>query len=258
MKKDYISRRRLTAHKPRGMGRARPRIAGLRKRTVGRSVVKKIGDRIGTSDCKRVTTVDSTGSYDSRVLYTQNILAISKGTGIDERQRDIADLKGIKFTWALRALPNENDVKPWYAHIALVSNKEGHNSPTIIDWFRGTGGTRMINFSANLSGMDNYTRQINTDLYDVIFHKKIALAPHEGTSCNDWAPGGTKSYKWVKKYIKINRQLRWDESTTIPGNANLYLVYWVDSFDTPALYGSDTGVLGIQNRTELYFRDAKG
>lgn len=231
-----------------------------RKRTyknTSSKAARSIGYKKGTGTTKRTVTQDvNLIARSTRTLYNTNVIEIPKTTTneIDSRQRDIVFLKGVKLCFETRNLSAE----PITFNIAYVSPKHDLDSPFTDDWFRGSGNTRSLNFDHTiLNSNDFHCRPINTDKWNILMHKRFKLDPKDiSTSITTTRHSSTRpSYMTFQKYLKINRQIRFNDDSSVQSRSKLHLVYWYDKFMAPTNQGPQ-GVIDAQYRTTCYFKES--
>jgi len=221
----------------------------------------KIGDRIGKrATAKRFTNNDFANlPYNSRTLHAVNCLILPKQGTSDEinlRDRDIASIGGIKVFMELL----NNTSEPMLLNMAMVTAKE-KDFVNEVDFFRGTGPTRGIDFADALTSLDFSTRSINSDKYFVHWHTKRVLGPQLKLGATSLTPdyGLTtfpSCYQTMSRYTLLKRQLTFDGATSFPSNGNMHLIWWWDGIMKPA--GSlASGGLKMSMRHVLYFREPK-
>lgn len=219
-------------------------------------IFKKLGRRPGSATAKKAEVIIDTTSLlamSTRTLYTLNLVELNKQSAeeIDRRDRDIANIRGVKI--CLQFDNQDTNNYPMYVNVAIVSPKDINTTPLTTEFFRGYGTTRYVNFDNSLSALSFHCRPINTDLYDVVMHKRLKLGPRiDDTSSMPNAP-----VKTLMRYIKINRQFSYDGENAQPVGRNLYMCMWCDEADK--LGGSLVQVNKVNCMREivLYFREPK-
>lgn len=241
--------------------RRRMAASAMRKRrnyAKRRRIMRTIGERPGQSTAKKnVQVLDSTtAGYNTRTLWSDDVSQLTKQGTLDEidyRNRDIANLRGLKFCWELR---NDN-ATPMHFNMAVISPK--NDKVTTIsntDFFRDWTNTRARDFSTTLSSNDFRCRPINKDIYDIICHKRYTLGGANEQATNASFSSARSNYRTIDFYIKINRQFRYDGTSTSAEGRRIFVVFWGD------LWGNNSGAGGTNNiwlnrRTILYFREPK-
>lgn len=235
---------------------AKKRYAAIRSnRPTKRSRV--IGHKKGTGTTKRNVTQDrDVIARNTRQLYHHNVISIPKTTTneIDSRQRDIVFLKGIKLCYELLNLSAE----PMCVNLAYIAPKHDNDTDIAQEFFRGSGDTRALNFSTDLNSNDLHCRPINTDRWHILMHKRFKLDPRElSTSITSQRHASTRSsYTTINHYLKINRQIRFNDDTSVQARSKIYLVYWFDKFMTAGGSNVQSNLLNVQFRTTLFFKES--
>ncbi len=253
----YAYRHRKAAYRAaRTIGRAyrRYRRKGLTRRQ--RRV--RIGERIGHGGIKRFTTddVDATGRT-TRNLNRRDMTAVPKTTtnDIDSRQRDVIAMSGFKV--CMEFLNNLSD--PLRLNMAVIAPKAGADQAVpVTGFFRGTGNTRGLDFSNQLSSNDFGCRPINADKYTILYHKRVLLngKNNEGTGEIERNFMGT-NYFTLEKYFKINRQIRFNSDTDTSADSKVYFIWWCDQFQAIGGSAPIADAVTVAERYITYFREPK-
>jgi hypothetical protein len=180
-----------------------------------------------------------------------NVTDITNGTMDEEnlRTRDVLDYRG--FSYELNIV-NPLDGVALHCNIAVVSPKHSLIVDNV-DWFRGQTNTRGVDFNVSLNSLDISKNAINTDKYNVLSHERYLIAP-----LNQGAPAqrnnGDANYMHIKKYIKVNRQIRYENNLpTTP----IFFLMWYDRFLAAGGTPADTlAANSYQLRLLAYFKDA--
>jgi len=234
----------------------RRKISRTKKGNIGTQARRKMGDHVHSSNAKRTTIANQDPiDRDTRTLYMNSLLTCSLGQGIDERERSIINCRGIKlFHRFVNTQTYEVTV-----NIAVITSKFSNIDPPFADgFFRGYGPTRGQDFDpTTMSGLNFHYGSINTDRYLVHWHKRFTLS-----AVNNLPASNIYSHaKTLKKYVKIQRQIRYTDKldpgdgTTEPINTNLYLVWWCDR--KSAGTGDEVALNAIQHTANsiMYFRE---
>lgn len=229
------TRRQLTNSTPRANAARR----GLRgARTPGKSYRgqyydardRKIGWPIGTQLNKRFIENSPLASYDTRTLHWANVSDIPKLDAthvLNSRERDVVNVAGVKIFIELRNL----DGGPLWYRWAVVSCI-GFEVPDEAEFFRGDYSTsRAMDFGTNRTSLEFNEAPINTDDYIIHASGKVQLAAMTDASGN-FQDETYDSYTMVKKYIPINRQLRFNGENL--AHERLWFVFWADKVMQPA------------------------
>jgi len=218
-----------------------------------------IGKDIGTADCKKCNVLleNGLGTLDTRTLYVHDLMKIDPGYFDQQREGAVVNVSGVKICseWFNVNTGVQFGVN---LNIAVISPKDSNAKASVTaiktDFFNGMGqnGTnRAIDFSNNLSSNDFRCLPINTDLWVVLRHFRMKIAP--ATSIGDGNYYQTKDF-----YVKLNRQIQWSSSAPdATSDSPVYLVYWFDDWIDPSGSAPTVGVLQSQIKSVLYFRDPK-
>lgn len=263
-----IRRRRLAARK-RFAGRvggalgAGALLAGTPTTRRGR---RNVGHRVGASNCKRRLILQGGWqAYPKATLNQTNLTQIGAvGTtpgDLDNRQRNLVNLRGFRFDFELR----NKLVYACYCNIAVVSPKD-NDSIIDNDFFRANGSDeRAINFTDGRaeSAVFMHMAAINTDKYNVLMHHRFTLGGRQdGSGGSDPAfqsSGTLTSYRRYHKYLPVNRQIRFDNNTSIqPESGNCYLIWWFNRMGESATIVPETpaNTCDFGVRAVTYFRDS--
>lgn len=243
---------------------------------------RMVGERIGTSNCKREAIMSAGPVSDLREcrMYIHNLLHIGKAD-INERAQDhrlksIINVRGFRICMTMA---NKISGRPVQVNMALITpkkngklynqlhaNQDGnnHTEDTVEDFFRNPDGNkRSEDFKPTLSALQLHCLPINTDHINVLFHKKFTLAPKD--EANGMSAEGSKSYKQLQFYVPMRRQIRFDDEDPSNDVADLdyahmaqsevYLVYWFSRLLTTASSGY-SNVVEVQREFVTYFRES--
>ena len=218
---------------------------------------KNIGETPGLSNAKRSLQQNSNASnFSSRTLNVKNLCQIPFGDDTDERQRHLINMRGFKLCFMVR---NRTD-RPVYWHWALISSKINlNNTPSTDNFFRGSGNQRGVDFANDLTSLEFHCLPINTDIYNILKHKKYRINSYGRTTSADattWQEHSGRNYMDVKAWIPLKRQLRFDNNTSdSPISGSVFLVHWCDQISTSGGVAPVSTVLSIQQRHIAYFRE---
>lgn len=210
-----------------------------------------VGMPVGAGNSKMAGTSRAFTLQNNRTLESYGLLDLIKGSGIDDRERNIVNFRGVNVCMEIENTFNLIPGRPLYLNVAVVAPK-ALAAPTSIpnsDFFRNSGAlNRSIDFSNSLSASEFHCLPINTDLYDVVQHKRHVVGPFtstEGANCMA-----------IKMYIPVNRQIRYEDAGSTPVGKNLFLCYWVDFLGNPS--GATPTTCGrISHDITKYFKEPK-
>lgn len=220
---------------------------------------RRFGEPVGLSTTKKSTVVDNVDvTRQTRTLYSMNVTDIRKPAAgvapdIDERSREIVNLRGFKYCMTFNNLTN----KPLFVNLAVVVPK----TPLITDiaptvgFFRGTGNERALNFANSLNVNDFRCRPINSDRYIILMHKRVMLSGNVQTS--GYTTGSGASYKVMDGYMKIGRQMRYPTGAGQTTSINqVELVYWMDGWNNTS-GTAPANVAKVGQRVISYWKEPK-
>lgn len=240
----------------KGVKRAR---AAIRNRRKKRRVMKRVGERIGSSNA-RVENLEQTFNLGTKTLHQVPLLDLIKSTSFndatDARLRDVVNMRGIKFCIHMRNTINTN--RRLHGHVAIVSCKNEPDDGIIPTqkFFRSQGenNTRAQDFNTfQLTGLDVRCLPINTDLYNVHKHKRFSLAPSTSTEGRD--------ERMQEFWMPIRRQLRYQNNSQKPEGKNMYMLMWFS--DVEETSGAPAGnpipdAVKVDYRLTKWFRQTVG
>lgn len=215
-----------------------------------------IGEPIGSSSAKSrevVSTLAVNTVVQTRTLYSQELTEIPRSDNIGERERDIVNLRGFKICISLRNTNND----PCYYNLALISFKgnacaTSENTIETTKFFRDHNNSRGQDFSQALTALEFHCLPINTDLYNVITHKRYRIGGAAVGSSN-WN-SQSNNFKNIDFYQKIKRQIRFENSDQESSNHKVFFVEWCDRFDQTSGAVPAPGFVS-QRKLICYFRE---
>ena len=213
------------------------------------------GAPVGSDTTKRhLATSTNPLNLNSRTLYTRDLVSIPLGTNneINQRQRAICNVRGVSLMMNFR----NNFEDALYVNVAVIVPRynQALAAADPVDFFRGNGPERGRDFNIALTGLEMHTLSINHDKYHVLFHRRFTLAP-KGPVSPDFSTGTSlTSYRTMKKYIKINRQIRFEGNVPVMGRVQL--VYWFNDFDDASGNIAETNACTVAEHHVTYFKDS--
>jgi hypothetical protein len=217
----------------------------------------RIGERVHQATAKRATIVDTDVlDLNTRTLYSVDLTSIPKNIAtddIDRRDRNLANIRGFKLHLVCRHIT----AHVMQYNIAVISPK----SAILVNetnFFRGTGNERGIDFDfATLSSNDFRTRHINTDIYNILMHKRYKLHPlTQGAGL--YSIGSGKNWMTFDRWVPLKRQLRYDSTGDVPSSNPVYLVYWWDGLMENVGEVPNNAAIRFMSRVVTHFKDPKG
>lgn len=221
-----------------------------------KSTRKHVGEPVSKDTCKKCDNHSvNVASLNGRFLVNYALLNLPETTinAIDSRQRDIVNCRGVKIMLEVR---NNND-DPIYLNCAVIGPKQ----QGVVDdtnFFRDYSASRTVDFGhASLAGMDYQRLPINTDKYSVLWRKRYRMRGHdlENEPGNILNSGGV-NYLNIQKYIKLNKQVRYDGSN-VACLTPVFFVMWATEMFTTAPTPNTVGLVAYSIRTTIYFKEPK-
>lgn len=245
-------------------GRSRKR-GGRARRAHRREIVRHVGEKRGKATAKKtnVQNTDLSSTYATRTLYACPLIVVPHTTtnDIDDRQRNIVNLRGIKLCVALNS---KISGQPLYLNYAIVWPKNGQqlvaSQSTYGNFFRQTlgGSNRSQDFGVGLSALEFHCTPINTDDWAVLMHKRMILNQNSSAPSTFNNQNGN-SYRHIMKYVKIGRQVRFSNlNQNTPESGQLYVVFWCDVMNAQFGSASVPNALNMAEYYVTYFREPKG
>jgi len=232
----------------------RGRRGRLTSRKKPRFSTTTIGERIGTSSSKVSEQKNtSLATKSTRTQYVQNLCTVSSGTTRSTRERGVINCRGFRI--CMSAVNDQN--VPMYLNVAVVHGKVDETAVGTPNFFRSPETSRAKDFDNTLSSLEFHCLPINTDKYTILKHKRFILGP-ETTVAGDFATGVTKNWTNIDWYVKLKRQLRFDDSiNTTPVSGNVWLVYWADLWSANSNTTAVATALRVNERHLMYFHEPK-
>lgn len=194
------------------------------RRSIGRPVGFSTSKKYGTSpEIRNLKTL--------KTLYSHPLILIKKqdGTGnrIDRRERQVVNFRGTSFCLHVENLNNI----PMFLNVAVVIPKNNDFLTASIipntEFFRGVQNSRTQDFGTGMNFMALHCRSINTDRYRVLTHKRYKISPANSTN-----NAGEIVHK---QYVKINRQVEFDDGDLIElPRKCAYLCWWASNASNAA------------------------
>ena len=219
-----------------------------------RGRAQEIGEPVGSGGAKRSIQLHDVTDFPTKTLYSHEVTEIGKSSinSINQRQRDIINLRGVKYILELNS--TSNDLRPSIVNYAMISPKGGANvrdpvtpsSVTTVDFFRGFQTTRSQNFADTFSSVYLNQGVINSDKYNILMHKKCFIG-----GGNDTTPRA----KHITGYIPVNRQIRYDDGAINSCNSPIFFVAWQSFITDLATNSATPAVMSIAFERICYFKE---
>jgi len=209
-------------------------------------VTNAIGHDPGTGTAKTDIGAQQTTLVATRVLNTAACLNMSRGSGLNDRERDIIDLRGFKVCISAQNLRTN---APMFLNVAMVTSKfDPTQAPGTAGFFRGEGASRGTDFADARTGTEFRCLSINTDKYYIQKHMRMSM--HKFNT-------NQKDFLVKEFYIPIKRQIRFDTSGGTSLNRQFFLVWWCDTLLAPSGGASVANAMNFQYKITTYFREPK-
>lgn len=251
----YANRRAIkkTYRRFRKARSRRTKRGGSRRLTNGRpSKRARIGEPVGYATGKRFEIDSPLNNYDTRTFYQLDPLQIIRGDTLDSRNRDMINLRGIKATFLFK----NAKTKPLQINWACVASKK-RGAVDGSDWWRSNEGTsRQQDFDVNADAMTMHNSAINTDEFTVLFHKRFTLISPEADGLWHAKTGNGRPWVQMEKYVKINRQIRFEGSSSLSEQRISFVWYCTEPGD-PQGHVAQVGGLQVQAKTVCFFKEPK-
>lgn len=216
---------------------------------------KRIGKPVGTGNAKS-TLIENTGlvGKNTRTLYSGELINIPKSDSINHRVRNIINVRGFKFCMQVHNLLD----RPLNLNVAIISPK---NANTIVtnEFFRDQGGAqRSTNFVDARTSLEFKCLPINTDMYNILRHKRYVLAPSSSGEGDpmEWKCDRKCTYLSLEWYTKVKRQFQFDNVTdTEPDSNQVFLVYWADGWGTAGGTATVLNAFEMMERHIMYYKE---
>jgi len=214
----------------------------------------KIADPVASIPAKRAQIIEEHSIFkNTRKLYGQKLIEVDFGDNINQRQRNIINVSGLKICCELKNLTND----PLYVNFAILSPKAGVDPSQDIDttdFFRASDSNdRSKDFSTQLTSTEMHCLPINADKYTVLKHQRTTLVA--AATGGDTVSLTGKSYMNLDWWIPMKRQFRFDGTVGTPDNGQVYFVYWFDRYMTTTLVAETVNGVKFSNKTIMYYHE---
>jgi len=242
---------------------------------------RQFGERVGSSNCKQHNQLNTESKLKARILYGQRVDTIPMQATFayerNTRSRNVINFRGIKLCIRFSSRTNVTEASRNGGKIGLnlalvvpkdkcVSENADLDDPShlMTGFFRSNlnNGERAMAFPGtdgiwNMLPTTTHCQPLNTDKLAVLSHmRKIITTPPGGSNASSANPWGTDWF--IKKYIKINRQLRFnadgDTTNNTYSTSPMWLLWWCDDFDNGKTNQPNWEIVNAQMDTTAYFR----
>ena len=199
---------------------------------------------------EQVIAIDTT-TLATRTLYTQNLTQTGFGTAEDDRSRHLINCKGIQIAFHF----NNKLSTPVFLNCAVIAPKHGTSSVGTTDFFRGTDGTRGMDFDNANNALEHHYTPINTDKYVVIRHGRYQLGSERDRAGEYNADTGNGNWLSRKMWIPVNRQLRYEDTGTTSCSTPIFFAYWADNMDAAGAATPIADQVGCSFMHTMFYTD---
>lgn len=232
------------------------RFGRARKRRIARS---KIGHPVKSlSKSNPCVEVGVTAKNDLN-FYSQRIDSLNESGTEGQREQESANVSGWKIDYHIRNTSDE----PITYNMVICSPKArgtglmGELTTTQLQdqFFRRFGSSMGRNWSSSSGYTDLCDLPINSDVMNVLHRYTYTLGgSRDGTVSKPVVNKSTDIH--IKKWIPLNRQLRYETGANVPIGAPIYIIQWaVRKFQPAGGIAQDT-YKSIE-KCVVYFRDTK-
>lgn len=236
-------------------GTKRRRIKGKRAKIRAR---RKIGEPIGLSTAKYNLCVNYFGSLrDSNTLHNDNINLLLRGDEINQRERNIINLRG----WKIDMTIFNQTASPQIVNVAILQNTNNDGGPQNSNFFKAEGDTteRAVDADSTISVLKWAHGIINRELYNVLMHKRFMIGPNALFS--DFDSGAVMhSWKNFKRYVPLKRQISYDTAGNEPMSNDVHICWWttlIKNQVTPGVSTPTVNAVLFNMQVRQVFRDPK-
>jgi len=229
------------------------------KKLRARGKTRNVGNPVYTSTTRAADNVTADMlSSNSRTLYTVDMTNIPKYTGASDIKRymrsgNLIRVSGFKFCMMVRNVSNF----PAFLNVAVVQPRNSTTASTP-NFFRnndaGDTAGRGIDFSINRSGLQLHCLPINTDKHMVLMHRRYKLLNMDPSNAFNNNNRGSNMVT-INKWLKINKQFRYDQDANPKCATPVFLVYWFTNQLDIAGTGVDLNAFTVSIDAITYFRN---
>jgi len=194
----------------------------------------KIGFAPNTGTPLRRATVDiwkttsGTVTIDPRVIIQDDLTDIPEKvaatTDISRRERAMINCLGFSLRIFVRNTLPSNSIVCRFAVVSPTDKNEISNA----QFFRGYGTTRAQDFTTALDSHQYTDTPINTDNYSILWSYKCELGPDADTTGAANFSRSKANYMSINKFVKLNRQLRYDSNLGSACSDKIFLLMWYE------------------------------
>lgn len=193
---------------------------------------------------------------DAGAIYQTDVTQIAKGSNPSERLYDVMNLRGVTIM-LYAEISKTNYISPVTVTVALLAPKDT-GTPGLIastNFFRGNNDTRSLDFTNEVAGLGIHTLAINTDDYHVVYHKRILMGL--SNVAQDPSAAIAEKHRYMKRYVKIARQVRYNTDDDNATDGRLYFVMYCDNVNRISDNAFEANLVKRSFRVITWFRDPK-
>jgi len=276
----YFSRgrRRLTGVRPRARPPPAKRLRGGRGYSArpyrnggGKNwkaaARRQVGERVGTAVAKTKEILTQNTLVPTRELVKKPLIDITTGQAINQRLREMINLRGIRFDINMTNLSTDQLIVNWAVVHPSASNMGGNadgNTFPEADFFRGYAAGRSEQPGIQLNGLQWTNAAINTDLFAVLKRGQITLNPGrlevtpEQPNKVVYRPQKGNTVRVKTFYLKMNRQIRFDAEINFNRPLEqIFFVMWADAPMSTTSQAKENNAFVYTSRHIMYYREVK-
>lgn len=241
-----------------------------RRRSAWKAAARReVGNRANMNNCKR--SVNNLIANDlgkaTRTIHQFPLIKIAKGTQIDQRLRQIVNMRGFKIELNMINVTQNLLICNWaVVHpktTGIKVDEAGQTFPTQ-ELFRGYNQSRSQNPTTTLAGVQWCNAKINTDQFAVLKRGRFILNPGRdapvdpGTGEIIYFPEKGSNLRMKQLWVPLRRQCAWDTniSNDYPVD-QVFFVYWLDAPMSPTGKLPQPDAVAIETRVIQYFRETR-
>lgn len=208
-----------------------PNVQAVTRRPKKLTKATRIGYSPGTATDLRRITVDNwdttSGTVNSKTLVTNELTNLPRKTSVElnGRERDMVNCLGFTIRVCIRS---GSSTFASCIRMAVVSPIDSETVDAT-EFFRGYGNKRGEAFTSLLDSSQLLFNPINRDTNVVLWEKAFTIGPATDTGTQQNFTRTHDGFLTMQTYIKLNRQLRYDNAAGDSCTDKLYLCFWYDN-----------------------------
>lgn len=208
-------------------------IRRFRRRKTARQVHARnrrfVGVRPGSNRTKaRFVQNTIANPHTSYTLHQSSCTEIG-AIGSDQGSRKHNDINLRGFRLNLRGYHNSSTQMGVLTMMIVVLKNDTAASAMTDNFFKSKDTTADINFGdATLDGSDYVDLAYNKEKINVLWYKRLKLAPKQSPDPRDMVAPNARNYFEISEYVKMNRQLNFDSAATtnVEDHERIYFLHW--------------------------------